>query len=190
MFNERIRFHSNFTLDFVLKIVLSTTLICFLAPVSFELSAKLNATLQTLAILLCACAFGMKIGFFSALLYIIIGALGAPVFDGHASGIEVVIGPHGGFFFGFLVAAAVAGFLSEKSAPRKFIHNLAIWILAHVLILALGFGWLKSFDPSIDIWLETKPVLPGMFIKIAIGILVLHILGRFIDRNEQRQAKI
>jgi biotin transport system substrate-specific component len=189
MFNERIRFHSNFAIDFVLKIVLSTTLICFLAPISFELSAELNATLQTLIILLCACAFGMKVGFFSALLYIIIGALGAPVFADKASGIEVVMGPHGGFFFGFVAAAAVAGFLSEKSAPRKFIHNLGIWILAHVLILAMGFGWLKSVTPDVQVWDNVQPLISGMFIKIAIGILVLHILGRFIDRKEQRQAK-
>ena len=189
MFNQRIRFNSNDLIDFVLKIVLSTTLICLLSPISFEINQELSTTLQTLIILLCACAFGMKVGFISALVYIIIGALGAPVFSDSASGIDVVLGAHGGFFFGFLTAAAVAGFLSERSEPKKFVQNLGIWILAHLIILALGFGWLTSVVHELPFWDTLQPLIPGLFIKIAIGILVLHIIGRFVDRHEQHQAK-
>ena len=185
MFNQRIRFNSNALIDFVLKITLSVTLICLLAPISFDLNEELSATLQTLVILLGACAFGMKVGFASALLYIIIGALGAPVFSDSDSGIDVVLGAHGGFFFGFLAAATVAGFLSERSEPKKFAYNLGIWILAHLIILALGLGWM----PNIPLWDTLEPLIPGLFIKIAIGILILHIIGRFVDRHEQRQAK-
>jgi|GEM_PF-1167271 len=190
MFNQRIRFNSNVAIDFALKIILSTTLICLLAPISFDINEELSTTLQTLVILLGACAFGMRIGFISALLYIIIGALGAPIFSESASGIDVVLGAHGGFFFGFLAAAAVAGFLSERSEPKKFVQNLGIWMLAHLIILVLGFGWMTSIIPNIPLGKTLEPLIPGLFIKIAIGILVLHIIGRFVDRHEQREAKL
>lgn len=188
MFDKRIRFHSSEGIDLLAKVLVSAAVICLLAPISFKFTDELSTTLQTLVILVCACAFGMKVGFLSALLYIAVGTLGIPVFSDYTSGLDTVLGAHGGFFFGFLAAAAVAGFLSEKSGPRKFPQNLGIWILAHIIILALGFGWLKNVRGDIKIWDTLYPLLPGLFMKIAMGILVLHIIGRFVDRKEKAQA--
>jgi biotin transport system substrate-specific component len=59
-------------------------------------------TLQSLAVLIVALIYDVNSGILACLIYLLIGALGIPVYNGGTSGIDKIFGPTGGYLFGFL----------------------------------------------------------------------------------------
>ncbi|MGT2799650.1 biotin transporter BioY [Streptococcus marmotae] len=84
-------------------------------------------TLQTLAVGLIASLYSHKEAITSLVLYLLLGAIGLPVFAGFSGGIASLFGPTAGFLWGFLLYAGVTTFLSSAQSPRLhiFLANLA-----------------------------------------------------------------
>ena len=76
-------------------------------------------TLQTLVVLLIGASYGWRLGGATVAAYLIEGAMGLPVFAGPTAGIGYLMGPTGGFLFGFLAAAIVMGFMAERGWDRS-----------------------------------------------------------------------
>jgi biotin transport system substrate-specific component len=113
------------------------------------LSAKIQVpfipvpmTLQTLVVLVLGAAFGARLAAATVALYLLEGLLGLPVFAGAVAGPAYMAGPTGWFLLGFLIAAALIGFLAERGWDRSWGRLVAAMTLGHVAIFALGFGWL------------------------------------------------
>jgi biotin transport system substrate-specific component len=68
-------------------------------------------TLQTFAVLLAGAFLGARNGAFSQLLYLAVGALGAPVFAAGEVGVAKLFGPTGGYLLAFPAAAMLVGYL-------------------------------------------------------------------------------
>lgn len=103
-------------------------------------------TLQVFAVVIAGAILGAKIGFMSQLLYAIMGAIGLPVFSGMQGGMNVVVGPTGGYIFGFVIAAGVIGLIVDFSHKRmKYSHaNIMIFVSMLIgLIIIYGFGMLQ-----------------------------------------------
>ena len=66
-------------------------------------------TLQTLAVLLVGATFGMRMGGATLVAYLAEGAMGLPVFAKGGFGIAALMGPSGGYLFGFVLAAVIVG---------------------------------------------------------------------------------
>ena len=81
-------------------------LIC-LSQISVALPTAVPITLQTLAIYLIACLMTPNHAFYTVLCYLIMGAIGLPVFSNFNSGMGALIGPAGGFLFSFPIMALV-----------------------------------------------------------------------------------
>src|SRR5690606_29433128 len=64
-------------------------------------------TLQTLAVVLAALCLGPRWGALSMGLYVLAGALGAPVFSDHSAGFAILAGQTGGYLIGFILAKQV-----------------------------------------------------------------------------------
>ena len=95
-------------------------------------------TLQTLFVLL-AGAVMKRYAVIPVTVYIMLGALGLPVFHNGISGIGVLLGPSGGYLIGFIPAALVTGLAYEHESRLVRITGLAI---ATFLILIPGALWL------------------------------------------------
>ena len=78
-------------------------------------------TLQTLMVLLSGAMLGAYFGALSMIIYLILGAIGLPVFAGGSSGIGALFGPSGGYLFSYPVAAFVIGFMLQKKTLNSFI---------------------------------------------------------------------
>ena len=76
-------------------------------------------TLQTGAVLLVGTALGTIRGALSMLLYVLVGAVGLPVFAEASGGATHLIGATGGYLVGFVVAAAVVGRLAEAAGIAR-----------------------------------------------------------------------
>lgn len=92
---------------------LCTAIICILAQITIPLPL-VPITGQTLAIGIVATILGSKYGTLASLLYLILGAVGIPVFSGFSGGLGVIVGPTGGFIFGFIPTAFIIGYYLEK----------------------------------------------------------------------------
>ena len=101
-------------------------------------------TLQTLAVLVLGAAFGARLAAATVALYLVEGLLGLPVFAGAVAGPAYMAGPTGGFLVGFLVAAAMIGWLAERGWDRSWATLLAAMALGHVIVFAFGFAWLAA----------------------------------------------
>lgn len=178
MLQELIRFHKNLNIDFGIKLLISLVLTCLLGPLVIDLRDEMPITLQTFIILLCAILFGWKVGASSVVLYIIAGAVGLPVFSDYHHGLDVICGPHGGFFFGFIFAAVITGYLASLEAFQKSLSILLLWVVGHGVILLAGFLWLAQMNNN---WMEILQRLAmGALIKSALGALIVQLIMRYL----------
>ncbi|HHU05733.1 MAG TPA: biotin transporter BioY [Clostridiales bacterium] len=85
-----------------------------LAQISIPMPSNVPITLQTLAIALCGYALGAKLGFISVVSYVLLGAVGAPVFSHFRGGIGMLLGYTGGFIIGFVPMALLCGLAAHR----------------------------------------------------------------------------
>lgn len=105
-------------------------------------------TLQTFAIALCGYVLGKKYGTIATGLYVILGAVGVPVYAGMKAGFGVLFGPTGGYIIGFIFLALFCG-LADDFFERKHAAGIVLAIVFSLVGLAFchGFGivQLKSY---------------------------------------------
>ena len=120
-------------------IALFTALIAALAQISIPLPGGVPLTLQTFAIPLAGLVLGAKRGTMSTVIYVLLGAVGVPVFAGFKGGLGVVFGMTGGFIISFPLMALMAGFAVNKSAKSIM---LWVWLVLGALAnYAVGTVW-------------------------------------------------
>jgi biotin transport system substrate-specific component len=127
-------------------------LLAVLGSALLTLSAKIQVpfypvpmTMQTLVVLLIGMAFGARLGIATVALYLAEGAVGLPVFAGTPEkgiGLAYMMGPTGGYLLGFVLAAAIAGWIVER---RRDAAGLALAVVAgSIAIYAPGVLWLAG----------------------------------------------
>ena len=97
---------------------------------------------QTFAIGLAVTILGLRYDTLSVFIYILLGAIGIPVFSAMSGGLGIVAGPTGGYIIGFLPAAIVMGIYLNKFGFTKgqaIVSNL----LGMAVTLLFGTIWLK-----------------------------------------------
>jgi len=121
-------------------------------------------TLQTLFVLL-AGAVMKRNAAIPVTLYILLGAVGLPVFHNGMSGIGVLLGPTGGYLAGFIPAALVTGFVYEH--PINLLHIIGL-AAASSIILFIGTVWLifsTGMAPAAGLIAGLVVFLPGDAVK-------------------------
>ena len=136
----------------------------------------------TLRICLVAGLFGAKRGTVSVLVYILIGAIGVPVFSGFKGGIGVLAGATGGYIIGFIFTALIVGITSDKT---KKLWALLISMLGGIAVCyAIGTAWFmlvysaeaKQMALSKTLALCVTPFIVPDLIKIAVAALLVNRL--------------
>ena len=151
---------------------------------------------QTLSVLLVGGALGMKRGALSIALYVALGFF-LPVYAGHAHGADnivgfaqggLVLGALGGYLIGFLVAAAVVGWLAEMGWDRHIPGAVGAMVIGEIVIYLVGVPWLAvaaHFSPSMAIDKGLLPFVLGDALKLAIAAVLFPsawwLVGRRAD---------
>ncbi|MGG0755562.1 biotin transporter BioY [Brevibacillus laterosporus] len=125
--------HRNENLRTYMVIAIFTSITAVFAQITIPLPI-VPITGQTLAVGLVATVLGSRYGTISMILYAVLGAIGVPVFAGFSGGPQVLIGPTGGFIFGFIATAFIMGYLLEKT---KYTFTMAL--LANLLGMVVTF---------------------------------------------------
>lgn len=92
---------------------------------------------QTLAVGLAATILGSRQGALAMVCYMLLGAVGVPVFAGFSGGLQVIVGPSGGYIIGFIATAFVTGFILEKT---RFTVPMALYANVIGMFITLLFG--------------------------------------------------
>ena len=116
-------------------IALMTAVTCVLGPLSIPLPfSPVPISLTNFAIFLAIFVLGMKNGTISFIIYLLLGAVGVPVFSSFRGGFQVLAGPTGGYLIGFIFLALIMGF-----ALDHFDRKLVPTIIG--MIIGMAVGW-------------------------------------------------
>ena len=165
---------------------LITALICVVAPLTVPLPfSPVPISFANLIIYLCAVIVGTKKVTISVLLYILIGAVGVPVYSGYNSGIQRIVGPTGGYLLGFIACAVFTGLFVEKFENKIYMYAVGM-IIGTVICYIIGSVWL-SYSNSLTfmqaLWGGVVPFVPGDIVKIVIAVLTGYKMRKLLRNS-------
>ena len=111
-----------------------------------SLPMTIPVTLQTFAVCFVSALLGLKTGMWSVVSYILLGALGVPVFSGFRGGPGVLLGVTGGYIAGFIFTALAVGF-SARRFGRSLPAMAASLTVGVILCSASGPAWCLAVYP-------------------------------------------
>jgi len=128
-------------------------------------------TLQTLMVFLSGYILDPSTAFLSQLSYIILGALGAPVFSNLSGGIVHIIGPTGGYLIAFPLAAWSISIIKKK---ENFVVNIFAGTIGLGIIYFLGWIILACYLRSLAkaFVLGVVPFIPIDLFKLVVALVV------------------
>lgn len=124
--------------------------------------------------------------------YLVLGAIGVPVFSGMRGGIGVLMGPTGGFLLGYLVAAFVCvGIVrlmrgkngSSVSTGREVATGIAVGIAYLVIIYVCGWAqymFVANVSAVQSFAVTVAPFVVVDLIKIVAAIFVAIVVRRAV----------
>ena len=146
-----------------------TAMIAVLAQISIPLPGGVPLTLQTFAVPLAGLVLGPKKGTIASLVYVLLGAVGVPVFANLSGGPGIVLGMTGGFIISFPIMAFISGLGSKKSVKSPL---LWLWlILGAAANYVVGTVWFMAVANSSVYAALAACVIP--FIPTAILKIIL-----------------
>ncbi len=157
----------------VALILLGSWLVALLAQLEIPLF-PVPITGQTFAVLLVGALLGRRRGALALLIYLAQGAAGLPVFAGGSAGIARLLGPTGGYLIGFVAAAYIVCWLSERDWDRHLLSAALAMLVGNSVIYVFGLAWLARFVGWPDlVEVGLFPFIIGDALKIALAALAL-----------------
>lgn len=142
-------------------------------------------TMQTFAVFLACFMLGGVKAFVAILVYVLLGAIGLPVFSGFKGGAGALLGPTGGYIIGFLVSALVYGAITAVFGEKRVVKITAA-VIGLALLYAFGSLWFaygySSGGGSLGVIL-LKCVVPYIvpdLVKIFAAAIVAERLGKVV----------
>lgn len=175
----------NRTLD-VVYIGMSVALIAICAWIRISVFA-VPFTMQTFAVFAVVGLLGFSRGVIAVVVYLLLGAVGVPVFSGFSGGVGTLLGPTGGYIIGFVFSALIAGLFMKFLGKKLWVMivGMALGLLA---CYAFGTAWFMvvysqtkgAITLAKALALCVTPFVIPDAAKIALAILVSKRVGRFV----------
>ncbi|MBZ9727995.1 biotin transporter BioY [Mesorhizobium sp. B2-5-9] len=168
-------------------LAIAGTLLLTLSAKTKVMLGPVDLSMQTLAVLLIAAAFGMRLGVATLLLYMAEGAMGFPVFQGTPEkgiGIAYMLGSTGGYLAGFVVMAAIVGWAADRGWDRHPIKLFNAMLVAEGVMMAMGFAWLALLIGPEKSWqFGVVPFIVGDLIKVALAASLVPAVWSLLKRS-------
>lgn len=126
---------------------------------------EIPVTLGMFGVMLTGIILGPRLAAVSAAVYILLGAIGLPVFSGFRGGFQVIAGPTGGYLAAYIPAAALSGAFSHARAKTGVRTVLCILTCLVSVCVCYVFGtvWFVILTKSTyaaAIWECVLPFVP------------------------------
>jgi biotin transport system substrate-specific component len=167
--------------------VTTTALFAALLAVSAAIAIPFGSvpvTLQVFVVVLIALVLPRRWAAFAVAVYLMVGAVGLPVFSGLRGGLSVLVGPTGGYLIGFLVAAPAGALVRDVLSRRVASVTLADSV-ATVVVVAIVYviGWaqlmlVSGMEPLAALGAGVVPFLVPDGLKAAAAVLLAPMVRR------------
>lgn len=170
-------------------IALFTVLTAVCAWISVPVPAPLiQFTMQTFAIFASLLTLGGKRGTYAVTAYLLLGAVGAPVFSNFRGGLSVLLGATGGYILGFFFTALLYWLMTARlgeSLPVKLAAGVlgmatyyifgTVWYLALYARMGKPMGLLTALGYCVI------PFVVPDLIKLALAVLLSQRVGKYVQ---------
>lgn len=164
---------------------LFASITAILAQIAIPFPGGVPLTMQTLAVSLAGIMLGSKKGFISLFIYILLGAIGLPVFAQFSGGIQIILGPTGGFILSFPLMAFIIGFICDRT-DNKYIIFIAM-ILGSIANYTIGAAQFAFIMHTTLMSAFVACVVPFIFTGIVKAVLST-IVGIKLKGNKSMQG--
>lgn len=131
-------------------------------------------TLQTMVLAMVPAALDPGTAVLSVASYVLLGALGLPVFAGFNGGVGALLGPTGGFLWGFVLGSALAGLVAKALEGRLVAYPRSLACAAALVLVSYACGTvqlmaLMNLDLMGALAIAVIPFILPDAVKIAVG---------------------
>ena len=175
------------TLDLV-YIALFAVLMAVCAWITIPLPKPfVQFTLQTFAMFMALTTLGGRRGLYAMVVYLLLGAVGVPVFSGFQGGLGVLLGTTGGYIIGFVGAALLYWLLTAKLG-ESFSVTVIACVLGLAVCYAFGTAWFlvvyaKTTGPvgltTALGWCVFPYIIPDL-LKLALAVILSKRVKKFL----------
>lgn len=172
-----------FTVRGMVFMAIFAAIICVAAPFSVQVG-PIPITLATFAIYLTGAVLGGKRGTVAVIVYIMLGAVGMPVFSNFNGGFSALLGPTGGYIIGYVPLVLLTGIFAEMSSKKHWTMVIGM-VLGTVALYTFGTAWFMIMTSSSlgrALSLCALPFIPGDALKIVCVTAVAIPLKSKLDR--------
>lgn len=168
------------------RISLFTALICVSSYIKIDLPS-VPITAQSLAIMLAAGVLDTRQAVLSIFTYLLLGAVGVPVFSGGAAGLPIILGKTGGYLIGFLFGAIVISLLKGKknSLIRLGFANIIGGIVVVDLLGAVWFSIVTGMSVLQSFIVGALVFIPGDLVKAVIAAVITVRINKQLSGSSQ-----
>lgn len=134
-------------------------------------------TLQTFVLAMIPAVLDRRTAVLAVVAYVLLGAVGLPVFSGFMGGFGALVGPTGGFLWGFILGMVAAGVLDRALPPRIPAYPRTLASAAVLLLVSYVCGTVQLMAfLSIDLWgaltIAVAPFIVPDAVKLVCGARV------------------
>lgn len=161
------------TIRDITRISLFTALICISSYIKIDLPS-VPITAQTMVIMLAGCILDTRQAALSVFTYLLLGAVGAPVFSGGSSGLPIILGKYGGYLIGFLLGAVVISLIKGKknSLIRLGLANIIGGIVVIDLFGSIWLSFITGMNVVQAFMVGALVFIPGDLIKVVAAAVI------------------
>lgn len=166
--------NSKLSIQDMCMIGMFTAIIVIMAQISIPMPMGVPMTMQTFAITLAAIVMGAKNSTIASLIYVLLGAIGVPVFANFSGGVGIVVGATGGFIMTFPIMALIIGLGAD------FYKKNRAWLIVGILVgtvvnyiggtlwycFVTGNGFMAGLAGCV------LPFIPTAIIKAVLAVIV------------------
>jgi biotin transport system substrate-specific component len=156
---------------------LMAAVMCVLGPFSIPIG-EVPISLTNLVICFTVWLLGAKLGTLSVAVYLLLGAVGLPVFSNYGAGFAKLAGPTGGYLIGFLAMACIGGTVIEKTHGARIpsaiglIAGIAVSYIFGTAWFVFQMGCTLTYALAVCVY----PFIVFDLIKVVISVLVGGVL--------------
>jgi len=159
-------------------------LIIALSPIPIPLPGGIPITLATFIIPFAGAVLGPKRGAIAALVYVLLGAAGLPIFSAFRGGLPMIIGPTGGFLLTFPLLAWIVGFFAERGHRLWLAVGLVVGFVVNFSAGMLYFSLITGQSLQTAFLVTTLPFLPVEPLKMCAVFLLAPMVRKALERTQ------
>ncbi|WP_297713489.1 biotin transporter BioY [Clostridium sp.] len=149
------------------------TITAILSQIAIPMPGGVPLTLQTFAVSLVGILLGSRKGFISMSVYVLMGAIGLPVFSGFSAGVGAIVGPTGGFILSFPIMSFIIGLVCERTDNKVIIFlGMLIASTPNYLVGAIQFSLVTSTSIYNAFLVTVLPFILVGIIKAALATII------------------